>query len=57
MDVERRIAASNSVNGDIAALMRRQNISTAASLAVHNVELVPTLLYVGITEEKIKKEE
>ena len=45
MDVERRIAAGNKVNGALAALMRRRNISTAARLAVHNAVLVPTLLY------------
>ena len=43
MDVERRIAAGNRVN--LAALMRRRNVSTAARLAVHNSVLVPTLLY------------
>ena len=45
MDVERRIAAGNRVNGALAALMRRRNVSTAARLAVHNAVLVPTLLY------------
>ena len=44
MDVERRIAAGNRVNGALAALMRRRNVSTAARLAVHNAVLVPTLL-------------
>ena len=45
MDVERRIAAGNKVNGALAALMRRRNVSTAAPLAVHNAVLVPTLIY------------
>ena len=45
MDVERRIAAGNKVNGALAALMRRRNVSTASRLAVHNEVLVPTLLY------------
>ena len=45
MHVERRIAAGNKVNGALAALMRRRNVSTAARLAVHNAVLVPTLLY------------
>ena len=45
MDVERRIAAGNKVNGALAALMRRRNVSRAARLAVHNAVLVPTLLY------------
>ena len=45
MDVERRIAAANTVNDALAALMRRRNVSTAARLAVHNAVLVPTLLY------------
>ena len=45
MDVERRIAAGNRVNGALAALMRRRNVSTAAHLAVHNAVMVPTLLY------------
>ena len=44
MDVERRIAAGNGVNGVLAALMRRRNVRTAARLAVHNAVLVPTLL-------------
>ena len=34
MDVERLIAAGNKVNGALAALMRRRNVSTAARLAV-----------------------
>ena len=34
--MERRIAAGNKVNGALAALMRRRNVSTAARLAVHN---------------------
>ena len=45
MDEERRIAAGNRVNGALAALMRRQNVSTAVRLAVHDAVLVPTLLY------------
>ena len=45
MDVERRIAAGNKVNGALAALMRRRNVSTAAHLAVPNAVLVPRLLY------------
>ena len=45
MDVERRIAAGNKVTGALAALMRRRNVIIAARLAVHNAELVPTLLY------------
>ena len=43
MDVERHIAAGKRVNGALAALMGRRNISTAARLAVHNAALVPTL--------------
>ena len=39
------IADGNRVNGALAALMRRRNVSTAARLAVHNAVLVPTLLY------------
>ena len=35
MDAERRIAAGNKINGALAALMRRRNVSTAARLAVH----------------------
>ena len=34
MDEERRIAAGKRVNGALAALMRRRNVSTAARLAV-----------------------
>ena len=45
MDVERCIAAGNSFNGALAALIRRRNVSTAARFAVHNAVLVPTLLY------------
>ena len=45
MNTERRTAAGNRVNGALAKLMRRRKVSTAASLAVHNAVLVPTLLY------------
>ena len=45
MDAERCIAAGNRVNDGLAALMRRQNVSTVAYLAVHNTVVVPTLLY------------
>ena len=55
MVVERRISDGNRVNGAVAALMRRRNVSSAARLAVHNAVLVSTLLYGGemrgITEE------
>ena len=43
MDVERRIAAGNRVNGTLAALMRQRNVSTGARLAVHNAVLLKTL--------------
>ena len=46
MDVERRIAADNRVNGALAALM-----------AVHNAVLVPTLLYGSETWVLQKKNE
>ena len=39
------IAAGNGVNGALAVLMRRRNVSTTVRLAVHNAVLVPTLLY------------
>ena len=55
--MERRIAAGNKVNGALAALMRRQNVSTAARLAVHNVVVVPTLLYGSETWVLQKKNE
>ena len=58
MEVERRIAAGNRVNGALAALMRRRNVSTAARLAVHNAVLVPTLLYgseTWILQKKIER--
>ena len=45
MDAERRIAAGNRVNGDLAALMSRRNVSTAAHLAIHNAVFVQMLLY------------
>ena len=57
MDVERRIAAGNSFNGALAALIRRRNVSTAARLAVHNAVLVPTLLYGSETWVLQKKNE
>ena len=57
MDMERRVAAGNKVNGALAALMRRRNVSTAACLAVHNAVLVPTLLYGSETWVLQKKNE
>ena len=42
--MERHIGTDNRVNGALAALVRRRNVSTAARLAVHNAVLVPTLL-------------
>ena len=57
MDVERRIAAGNKVNGALAALMRRRNVSTDARLAVHNAVLVLTLLYGSETWVLQKKNE
>ena len=56
-DVERRITAGNKVNGALAALTRRQNVSTAARLAVHNALLIPTLLYGSETWVLKKKNE
>ena len=50
MDVERRIAASNKVNGALATLMIRRNVNTAARLAVHNAVLVPTLLSLRLSK-------
>ena len=54
MDVERRIAAGNKVNGALAALMRRRNVSTAARLAVHSfgTDCVIRQRNVRITEEE-----
>ena len=43
MNVERRTVAGNSVNGAIAAMMRRRNVSTAAHWAVYNAVIVPSL--------------
>ena len=57
MDAERRITAGNRVNGALAALMRRRNVSIAARLAVHNAVLVPTLLYNSETWLLQKKNE
>ena len=57
MDVERRFAAGNRVNGALAALMRRQNVSTAARLAVYNAVLVPSMLYGSETRVLQKKNE
>ena len=45
MDAKRCIAAGNRVDGALAALMRRRNVSSAARFAVYNTVLVPTLLY------------
>ena len=42
MDVEKRVAAGNKVNGALVALMRRRNVSTAARLLPYTM---PTLLY------------
>ena len=53
--MERRIATGIRVNGALAALMRRRNVSTAARLAVHNTLLVPTLLYGSETWKLQKK--
>ena len=57
MDVESRIAAGNKVNGTLAALMRRQNVSIAARLTVHYTVLVPSLLYGSETWVLQKKNE
>ena len=57
MVVETRIAAANTVNVTLAALMRRQNVSKAAHLTVHNAVSVPTLLYGGETWVLQKKNE
>ena len=57
MDVERRIAADNRVNGALAVLMRWRNVTTAARLAVYNAVLVPTLLYGSETWVLQKKNE
>ena len=57
MDAEWRIAAGNRVNGALAALLRRRNVSTPARLAVHNAVLVPTLLYCSQTWVLHKKYE
>ena len=57
VDVERRIAAGNRVNGTLYALMGRRSVSTAAHLAVHNAVLVPTLLYGSETWVLQKKNE
>ena len=51
MDLKRRIAAGNKVNGALVVLMRKPNISTVARLAVHNVVLVPAR-NVNIKEEE-----
>ena len=39
MNSKRRIAAGNRVNGALATLMRRRNVSAPARLAVHNAVL------------------
>ena len=52
-----RIAAGDKVNGALASLMRRRNVSTAARLAVDNAVLVPTLLYGSETWVLQKKNE
>ena len=57
MNVEKRIAAGNVVNSALAVLMKQQNVSTAARLAVHNAVLVPTLLYGSETLVLQKKNE
>ena len=45
MDVEKRIVAGNRVNGTLAALIRRRNVSTAACLVVRHAVLVPKFLW------------
>ena len=57
MNAERRIAAGKKVNGVLAALTSRGNVSTAARLAIHNAVLVPTLLYDSETWVLQKKNE
>ena len=57
VDVKRRIAAENKINGALATLMRRRYVSTAARLAVHNAVLVRTLLYGNETWVLQKKNE
>ena len=59
MDVKNLIAAGNRVNEALAALMRRQNVSTTARVTVHNAlctakrrpDAVNRQRNVGITEE------
>ncbi|CAK1596166.1 unnamed protein product [Parnassius mnemosyne] len=45
LDVDRRVAAGNKVNGALTALVKRQGVAKSARLAIHNAVLVPTLLY------------
>ena len=54
MEAERRIDAGDRVNGPLAALMRRRNVSTTAHLvcAIQNAVFVPTLQYGGETLQK-----
>ena len=53
MDVERRIAAGNTVNGALTALMRRQNVSTFGRTQCSvGTDVVIRQRNVGITEEE-----
>ena len=55
--MKRYIGAGNRINGSLAALMTRRNVSTAARLPVHNAVLVPALLYGSETWVLQKKNE
>ena len=57
MYVQQRWKIRNRVRGVLAALIRWQNVRTAARLAVHNAVLVPTLLYDSETWVLQKKNE
>ena len=56
MDVKRRIAAGNKVNGALVALMRWRNVSTTAFSAVHNAgRLCYTAAKRGYYRRRIKE--
>ncbi|CAK1597415.1 unnamed protein product [Parnassius mnemosyne] len=44
-DIERRVNAGNRVNGALHSIVKSQNVSKKARMAIHNAVLVPTLMY------------
>ncbi|GBP21123.1 hypothetical protein EVAR_11154_1 [Eumeta japonica] len=45
IDIERRVNARNEVNGVLLAITNTKSVSQQVGLAIHNVVLIPTLMY------------